>query len=84
MKTTLLMAAIAAGVTLAATAEAREGHGQRMEMPAFEELDANADGGITLEEIAAAGEARAAARFAEADTYGQPRRESDRKGRYKR
>jgi hypothetical protein len=72
MKTTLLMAAIAAGVTLAATAEAREGHGQRMEMPAFEELDANADGGITLEEIAAAGEARANAARPDAKYHRPP------------
>ena len=62
MKTTLLVAAMAAGVTLAATAEAREGHGGRMQLPAFEELDANADGNVTLEEIQAAVQARAEAR----------------------
>lgn len=70
MKTTLLIAAIAAGTTLAATAQAREGHGPRMEMPAFEELDANADGAVTVEEITAAMQARGAARFVETDTNG--------------
>lgn len=70
MKTTLLVAAIAAGVTLAATAEAREGHAPRIAMPTFEELDLNGDGGVTSEEIAQAMQAQAEARFAEADTDG--------------
>lgn len=72
MKTTFLVAAIAAGITLAATAEARQGHGQgqRAELPAFEELDANADGSVTLAEIGAAMQARMDARFAETDTNG--------------
>lgn len=70
MKTTLLMAAVAAGVTLAASAEARDGHGPRMQMPTFEELDLNGDGGVTAEEVTTAMQARAEARFAEADTNG--------------
>lgn len=77
MKTTLLVAAIAAGITLAASAEAREGHGDRgerggarIEMPTFEELDANGDGAVTTDEINAAMQARADARFAEMDTDG--------------
>ena len=70
MKTPLLVAAIAAGMTLAATAEARDGRGAAFDMPTFEELDANADGGITMDEIEAAMAARAAERFAEADTDG--------------
>lgn len=70
MKTTLHVAAIAAGISLAATAEAREGRGHRMEMPSFEELDLNSDGGVTVEEIAQAMQTQAAARFAEADTNG--------------
>ena len=70
MKTTLLMAAIAAGLTLAATAEAREGRGPRMELPAFEQLDANADGGITLQEVMTQMETARADRFAQMDTNG--------------
>ncbi len=70
MKTTFLVAAIAAGMTLAATAEARDGRGPRPEMPSFEELDLNTDGGVTLEELEAAMEVRAEARFAEADSNG--------------
>ena len=70
MKTTYLVAAIAAGITLAASAQARESHGPRMQMPAFEELDLNSDGEVTAEEIRGAMQARAAARFAEADTNG--------------
>lgn len=69
MKTTLLVAAIAAGVTLAATAEAREGRGGAP-MPTFEELDTNADGGVTAQEIADAMQARATEKFAETDTNG--------------
>ena len=70
MKTTFLVAAIAAGMTLAATAEAREGNPPRMEMPAFEDLDINSDGAVTSDEIEAAMQARAAARFALTDTNG--------------
>ena len=70
MKTTFLVAAIAAGITLAASAHAREGQGPRMEMPAFEDLDLNNDGEVTAEEIQGAMQALGAARFAEADTNG--------------
>ncbi len=70
MKTRFLLAAIAAGMTLAATAEAREANPPRMEMPAFEDLDINADGAVTSDEIEAAMQARDTARFAETDTNG--------------
>ena len=70
MKTTFLVAAIAAGMTLAATAEAREANPPRMELPAFEDLDINSDGAVTSDEIEAAMQARAAARFALTDTNG--------------
>ncbi len=70
MKTTLLVAAIAVGATLAASAQARETDAPRMEMPAFEDLDINSDGAVTSDEIEAAMLARAAARFAETDTDG--------------
>lgn len=74
MKTTLLVAAIAAGITLAASgAQARDGHGDRasrMQMPTFEQLDANGDGAVTPDEITAAMQAGASDRFAAADTNG--------------
>lgn len=73
MKTTFLVAAIAAGITLAATAQAREGYGDRgarLQMPTFEEIDANGDGNVTPEEIATAMQVRADARFAQVDTNG--------------
>lgn len=70
MKTTLLVVAIAAGIALAGSAQAREGNGQRMDAPAFSDVDANADGGVTLQEIQAAMEARKDARFAQTDTNG--------------
>jgi Ca2+-binding EF-hand superfamily protein len=70
MKTTLLVVAIAAGMTLAASAQAREGHGPQMDMPDFEDLDINSDGAVTSDEIDAAMQARAAARFRETDTNG--------------
>lgn len=70
MKTLFLVAALAAG-TVAATAEAREGNrGPRMELPTFEQLDLNGDGGLTIPEVQAAMQAQAAARFAQADTNG--------------
>ena len=60
MKTTLLMAGIAAGFTLiAADASAQE-------RPDFATLDANGDGMLSLEEMQAAGDAH----FASADTDG--------------
>ncbi|WP_296420241.1 EF-hand domain-containing protein [Pseudooctadecabacter sp.] len=73
MKTPLLFAALAAGITLAASAEARDGarDGARgLSLPSFEELDANADGGVTLTEIETFMADRAEARFADADTDG--------------
>lgn len=58
LKTPLLMAAIAAGLTLSATAQAQDaGEDRGARMPAFEDLDVNADGSVTLEEIQAAGQA---------------------------
>jgi Ca2+-binding EF-hand superfamily protein len=70
MKTTFLVAAIAAGMTMAATAEAREGNPPRMEMPAFEDLDINSDGAVTSDEIEAAMQVRAAEQFAQTDSNG--------------
>ena len=71
MKTLILVTTIAAGLTLAATAEAREGErGARMEMPTFEQLDLNSDGGVTLQEVEAAMATLAQTRFDEADTNG--------------
>lgn len=70
MKTTLLVAAIAAGIALSSSAQAREGNGQRMTLPTFEQLDINADGAITLDEVEAGMQARAEARFAAADANG--------------
>ena len=71
MKTLLLVTSIAAGLSLAASAEAREGNrGARMDMPTFEQLDTDGDGGITLQEIQAAMTANAQTRFTETDTNG--------------
>jgi Ca2+-binding EF-hand superfamily protein len=65
--TATLAAAILAGATAQAIAEGhgmkRDGHGPR---PAFEELDADGDGGITRDEM----KAHMAARFARADADG--------------
>ena len=69
MKTYLLIATIAAGMALAATAEAR-GERTGPMMPTFEELDADANGSVTLTEIETALTARAEAQFAERDTDG--------------
>ena len=60
MKTTLLMAGIAAGFTLIAADASAQGR------PDFATLDANGDGQLTLEEMQAAGDVR----FASADTNG--------------
>jgi len=61
-KTLLLMTAMAIGFGVqGAQAEDRRGH-----LPSFEELDANADGVVTLEEL----EAQAVARFQGVDTDG--------------
>ncbi|SLN23280.1 EF-hand domain-containing protein [Pseudooctadecabacter jejudonensis] len=70
MKTPLLIVTIAAGLTMAATAEARDGRGDRMSLPSFEQLDADASGGVTQAEVAAYIEAQAQARFAAADANG--------------
>lgn len=68
LKLTVLALAVA-GTAIAGAANAFPG-GQRggpgMEMPGFEELDANGDGVVTTEELEAIG----AARFAELDTNG--------------
>ncbi|KNG94245.1 EF-hand domain-containing protein [Pseudaestuariivita atlantica] len=67
---TLVLAALVGSVA-ATGALAKGGHGgMRGEMPAFEELDANNDGQLTLEEIVAFREAHAKQRFAEIDTDG--------------
>lgn len=60
MKTSILMAAIVAGFGLAAAGA------QAQERPDFATLDINGDGQITMEELAAQGEAR----FTAADTDG--------------
>ncbi|MBT8411412.1 MAG: calcium-binding protein [Octadecabacter sp.] len=70
MKTSLLVASIAAGLTLAGAAAARDAQPPRMDMPAFEEIDLNGDGGVTAEEMQQAREAMRAARFAQADANG--------------
>lgn len=67
-KTPLFIAAtLVAATAFTSVAMAHEGRkGARGMGPAFEELDANGDGSLTLAEI----EARAQARFAETDTNG--------------
>jgi len=70
MKTPLLIAAIAAGMTLSATAEARDGRGDRLALPSFADLDANGDAGVTMAEVEAHMAAQVAARFVAADTDG--------------
>lgn len=67
MKTQILMAALVAGVVMTAGAASAQGFGgEHGERPDFATLDANGDGGITLDELQAQG----AARFAEHDTDG--------------
>ena len=70
-KIALIAALTAVSVGMAVSmADARDGHhargGMEREMPTFAELDANSDGQITIEDIAA----RQAARFGEVDTNG--------------
>lgn len=66
MKTTVLIAAITAGLTLVAVDASADGRGGPREKPAFATLDADGDGAISLAELQNAG----AARFAEMDTDG--------------
>lgn len=63
MKTTVLMAGIAAALVLTSVEVNAKPGGQRVD---FETLDVNGDGQISMEEI----EAQGAARFAAADTNG--------------
>lgn len=66
MKSTVLIAAIAAGLTLVAFDASAEGRGGPREKPAFATLDADGNGSITLEEL----ENARAAQFAAMDTDG--------------
>lgn len=66
MKSTVLIAAIAAGLTLTALDVSAEGRGGPREKPEFSTLDTDGNGSITLEELENAG----AARFAAMDTDG--------------
>lgn len=70
MKTSFLVASIAAGLTLAGAALARDAQPIRMDPPAFEEIDLDGDGAVTTEEMQQARDAIKAARFANADTDG--------------
>lgn len=63
MKTTALMAAMIAGFMLPALDASAQDRGER---PDFATLDANGDGSVTMEELAAHGNAR----FTNADTNG--------------
>jgi hypothetical protein len=63
------LAAIAAGMTLAATAEAREANPPAWKCQ-FEDLDINSDGAATSDEIEAAMQASCRCAFAETDTNG--------------
>lgn len=66
MKSTVLIAAIAAGLTLVAVDASAEGRGGPREKPAFAALDADGNGAITLAEL----ENARSARFAAMDTDG--------------
>ncbi|MDG1376430.1 MAG: calcium-binding protein [Yoonia sp.] len=66
MKTTVLIAAITAGLTLVAVDASADGRGGPREKPEFATLDADGNSAISLEELQNAG----AARFAEMDTDG--------------
>lgn len=66
MKSTVLIAAIAAGLTLVALDASADGRGGPREKPAFATLDADGNGTITLEELENAG----ASHFAGMDTDG--------------
>lgn len=64
MRTQILTAALLSGVVMTAGAASAQGFGDHGDRPGFATLDANGDGGITLEEL----QARGPARFAQADT----------------
>jgi Ca2+-binding EF-hand superfamily protein len=64
MKSKVLMAALLSGLVLAAGAAQAEDHRER---PDFAALDLNGDGGLSLEEMQAQGEARFAATDANGD-----------------
>lgn len=66
----LLTTAILTGLVMAETAAAFGGRMGPMERPAFEQLDADGDGKVTAAELEAYPAARAAERFAAADTNG--------------
>ena len=66
MKKTILSAGIIAVALTGFAGVAYAKKGGHKDRPSFEELDTNADGKITLEEM----QARGAARFAETDTNG--------------
>jgi len=58
MKSTLLIAAMAAGLTLTAMDASAAGRGQQHDAPDFATLDTDGSGTVTLAEIEAAGQAR--------------------------
>jgi len=66
MKSTVLIAAIAAGLTLTAIDATAQGRGMPMDKPDFATLDADGNGGLSLDELKNAG----AQRFAATDTDG--------------
>ena len=58
MKSTLLIAAMAAGLTLTAMDASAAGRGQQHDAPDFATLDTDGSGTVTVAEIEAAGQAR--------------------------
>lgn len=66
MKSTVLIAAIAAGLSLVAIDASAAGRSMSMDKPDFATLDTDGNGTLSLEELQNAG----AARFAEMDTDG--------------
>lgn len=66
MKTQILIAAMVAGLTLAAADASAMGRGGAAKLPDFATLDTDGNGQLTQEELQAAG----AARFAATDTNG--------------
>lgn len=61
-----LIAALVGGVALAGMAQAKPGEGRKGPRFQFEQVDANGDGFVTLEEL----QANAASRFSESDANG--------------